>query len=117
MRFIRAILLTAIVAALATYAIDCSAMVSPEQAMQCCKTMPCAPHNHGKNCCQTMPSTHPPFVKSSSVDRIMLSEFSLAMLPVDASHVAISSPASVTVAHYHAPPFLDQASTLSPLRV
>ena len=34
------------VVALATYGLDCLAMTRPEQAMQCCRSMPCSPNGH-----------------------------------------------------------------------
>jgi len=57
MSIAKPILLLALAAALANYAVDCSAMNTPEQAMQCCGSMPCPPH-HGdsEDCCKTMPS-------------------------------------------------------------
>jgi len=57
----------ALVVALAAYALDCGAMTTPEQAMQCCSSMPCAPHGHdGQDCCKDMPSMHAPFVQMVS---------------------------------------------------
>jgi hypothetical protein len=117
MRLTRTILLTAIVVALATYAIDCSDIVSPEQAMQCCNTMPCSPHAHGKNCCESMPSTHSPFVQSASVGKITVPLLARAVLPAHAAHPEIPFAADVTVAQYHAPPILLDTLALSPLRI
>src|SRR5229473_3319462 len=61
------ILLLALAAALANYAVDCSAVNTPEQAMQCCGSMPCPPH-HGssEDCCKSMPSMHAPFVQPAA---------------------------------------------------
>ena len=63
MRFVRAAISLTILLTLSPYAVDCSAIVTPAQMMQCCKTMPCAPH-HGDahDCCKTIPSGHSPFV-------------------------------------------------------
>jgi hypothetical protein len=117
MRFARAILMTAIVVALATYAVDCSDIVSAEQAMQCCNTMPCSPHSHGKNCCETMPSMHPPFVQSASVNRITVLLLAHAVLPAHPAHPAARSGTHIIVAQFHAPPTLPDFSASSPLRV
>jgi hypothetical protein len=68
MRFARPILMAVLVAALAAYALDCGAMTSPEQAAQCCSSMPCSPRGHsGQDCCKSMPSLHAPFVQSMAV--------------------------------------------------
>lgn len=113
----RALLVTAIVAALAGYAIDCSTIVSPDQAMQCCKTMPCTPHSSGKNCCDTTPSTHPPFVQAASLSKATLSLVSYFSVPTLTSHLPIRSGADITVAQYQSPPPLLEFSSNSPLRI
>ena len=110
-------LLTVMVVALATYAMDCSDIVSSDQAMQCCKTMPCAPHSHGKNCCETMPSTHSPFVQSASLSKITSSLLGYALHPPHAAHPQIRLGADSIIAQYHAPPTLQESSTASPLRI
>jgi hypothetical protein len=46
MRFAKPILLAALAVALAAYAFDCGALGTPEQAMQCCNSMPCSSHGH-----------------------------------------------------------------------
>jgi hypothetical protein len=117
MRLARATLLTAIVLALATYAVDCSSIVSPDQAMQCCKTMPCSPHNHGKNCCETMPSTHSPFVQSASQSKLTISLLGYAASPAHAAHPPTRLGADIIVAQYHGPPSLPESSASSPLRI
>jgi hypothetical protein len=65
MDVVKKILLTVAVVALATYGLDCLAMTTPEQAMQCCNSMPCSPNgHHGQDCCKTMPSANAPFLRS-----------------------------------------------------
>jgi hypothetical protein len=44
MRFTKPILLAVVAIALATYASDRFAMSTPDEAMQCCDTMPCSSH-------------------------------------------------------------------------
>jgi hypothetical protein len=117
MCFPRAILATAIVVALATYAMDCSEIVSAEQAMQCCNTMPCLPHSHGKNCCETMPSTHPPFVQSASVNKLAFSSLAHAVIPTRSMHLPGRRGADTRVAQYRPPPTLLESLASSPLRI
>jgi len=60
MRFSRRGLVVVLTVALASYALDCVGMSTPEQAMQCCKAMRCISHHHrqGEDCCKTMATTH-----------------------------------------------------------
>jgi len=40
---------------------DCmSALTLDHQAMQCCRSMPCTPANHGHGCCKNMTSAETP---------------------------------------------------------
>src|SRR5713101_2454307 len=78
MRLGKTFLLVAIATALASYAVDCSAMNTPEQAMHCCGSMPCTPHHgNSEDCCKTMPSAQ-----------------TLNMLP--AAHSSLRVPAAAT---------------------
>jgi hypothetical protein len=117
MRFAKTVLVAVIVAAVAAYAVDCSAAVSPEQAMQCCKTMPCSPQGSSQNCCKTMPDTHAPFVQQSSLHRVSLSALAMAVLPAHTAHFTSASLASDATAHCHAPPGLSHGLNSSPLRI
>ena len=57
-------LLIVVLATLTTHGFDCLALTTPEQAMQCCNSMPCAPGgHHGQDCCKTMPSINGPFLQ------------------------------------------------------
>jgi len=106
-----------LVVALAAYAFDCGAMTTPEQAMQCCASMPCAPHGHdGQDCCKSMPSMHAPFVQSAAVHSRSQVRTVVAILIV--SDDLSSSPAeSVTRGmHSHGPPKISPP-TSSPLRI
>jgi hypothetical protein len=118
MRCAKPILIALLALGLVGYALDCSAMSTPDEAMQCCNTMPCSPHGHqhGEDCCKTMPSMHAPFVQPSSVHGVSLLQMLLAVIPgVNASQRWDSSAHAVT-AHCHAPPVLP-AVAVSPLRV
>src|SRR5215472_11098334 len=69
--------------ALAAYALDCSGMTTPEQAMQCCNSMPCSSQSdHAQDCCKTMPAMHAPFVQPSSTSSIAPPAVQLAVLAV-----------------------------------
>src|SRR6266850_2554912 len=118
MRFAKPILQAVVAIALAAYAFDCLAMSTPEQAMQCCDTMPCSSHGHehSQECCKTMPSMHAPFLQPASAHGLSFSLVFVAALPAfNASH-GLYSPAGVLTAHCHAPPIFEIAAS-SPLRI
>jgi len=102
----KAILLAMLAAALVGYALDCGPMVTAEQAMQCCQSMPCSsPGHEGEDCCQTMSAGHAPFLQPASAQTGTLESLAVAVvptapLPPDAvllARVAVSS---------HTPPIL-----------
>jgi hypothetical protein len=117
MRFGRPILIAALTIALAVYAFDCGAMVTPEQAMQCCNSMPCSSHgHHGQDCCKTMPAMHAPFVQPALVHGVPYSPTVVAVLTTfDESHGADSSDRTIAE-HSHAPPIGYSPAPL-PLRI
>src|SRR5690348_11521866 len=65
----RRVLFVALTVALATYALDCVSMSTPELAMRCCNSMHChSQHHHkGQDCCKTMPEMHAVLGQPSSV--------------------------------------------------
>jgi len=68
MAVVKRILLMIAVVALATYGLDCLAMTTPEQAMQCCNSMPCSPTgHHGQDCCKNLPSLNASFMQSAHI--------------------------------------------------
>lgn len=116
MRFARPILLAVVTILLAAYAFDCDAMSTPEEAMQCCGSMPCSSQGHqGQDCCKTMPTMHAPFVKPSSVRQVSLS-LVVAMLPTVNPSLSATSGERMTTPISHASPILSPP-TLSPLRI
>jgi hypothetical protein len=118
MRFTKPMLLAVVAIALAVYAFDCLAMSTPEQAMQCCDSMPCSSHGHqhSQECCKTMPSMHAPFVQPASTHGSSFTlVFVAALATFNASH-GLYSPAGVLTAHCHAPP-ISQIAASSPLRI
>jgi hypothetical protein len=118
MRLVKLILLVAVALAVAVYAIDCGAMTTPDEAMQCCNSMPCSSHSqeHSQECCTTMSSTHAPFVRPASAHDLSFSAVLVAVLPVYSASQDLDSAAGVLASHSHAPP-IAQAAILSPLRV
>src|SRR5437899_2743104 len=106
MRLVKPILLFVLATAIASYAMDCVAMMTVEQAMQCCDTMPCATHgsDHSQECCKTMPSLHTSFVQPAAARGLSFSlAFVALLLGFDVSH-PLDSPAGVLTAQCHAPP-------------
>jgi hypothetical protein len=117
MRFCKPILMAVLVIALAAYAFDCGAITTPEQAMQCCASMPCAPHGHdGQDCCKSMPSMHAPFVQSAAVHSPSHARTAVAVLTafdaVNSTLAEVVTPAM----HSHGPPQISP-TTRSPLRI
>jgi hypothetical protein len=117
MSFARPVLLAVLTAALAAYGLDCSAMTTPEQAMQCCNSMRCSSHHHhGQDCCKTMPAMHAVLGQPSSVQGITFSPAPLGeMAAFDESH-GIESSARMIAEHSHAPPIFSPPAVL-PLRI
>lgn len=117
MHVAKPILLLAIVVALTVYSFDCGAGTTPEQAMECCNSMPCSPQgHHGQDCCKTMPSMRAPFVQSSSVHGVSFASLVFAVLPTFGETLNIDQSVRVVAAKSHAPPiFYDTA--LTPLRI
>jgi hypothetical protein len=110
------IFLAVLAVALAVFALDCGAAVTPERAMQCCDSMPCSAHgHHGQDCCESMPSMHVPFVQPFSVNGISACPLVLAALPAFHEFQISDSSVIVIAAHCHAPPILYAAPT--PLRI
>jgi hypothetical protein len=117
MRLVKPILLIAVSLAIAEYATDCGAMTTPEQAMQCCNSMPCSSQgHHGQDCCKTMPAMHAPFVQSSLVHGIPYSTVVVAVLKTSDQPHGVDSSASAIAEHSHAPP-INYSSAPPPLRL
>ena len=116
-RFARSVLVAVLGLALAAYAFDCGGTTTPEQAMQCCNSMPCSSHgHHGQDCCKTMPAMHAPFVQPSSAHRGAYSPLVLAVLPAPGESQSLRSADRLIATHCHAPPILSRPAPL-PLRI
>jgi hypothetical protein len=118
MHLVKPILLLVLAAAIASYAMDCGAMMTPERAMQCCDTMPCATHgsDHSQECCKTMPSMHTSFVQPAAARGLSFSPVFVALLPGFDVSRHLDSPVGLLTAQCHAPP-IPVAVAPSPLRI
>jgi hypothetical protein len=118
MRLARPIFLSILTVVLAAYAFDCGAMTTPEQAMQCCDTMPCSSHGHAQSedCCKTMPSMHAAFVQPASVNGVSFASVVIAFIPASDVLGTTDSSMRVIAAHCNAPPTLSALVPL-PLRL
>jgi hypothetical protein len=116
MRLTKTSLLAILALGLASYAVDCSAIQTPQAAMHCCASMPCS-HGHGpQDCCKNMPSMHVPFVQPASLHNVQFSFSIAAELLASANSKALDRPALFANVYCHAPP-VPPVSTLSPLRI
>lgn len=117
MRFARPVLIAVLAVALAAYAFDCGAMTTPEQAMQCCNSMPCSSQgHHGQDCCKSMPTLHAPFVQPSFVHGVPYSPVVVAALTTFDEFHGVDSSARFIAEHSHAPPIVYTPASL-PLRL
>jgi|SRR5215472_2797767 len=119
MRPAKAILMTLLVSSLAAYSFDCFAASTPDEAMQCCDSMPCPHHSHegSQDCCQTMRSLHVPFMQSHPADAALHALVFFAMLPGADPLQSLDSQAQTLLAvNSHAPPGPPMAASI-PLRI
>jgi hypothetical protein len=115
MRSTKSVFLAVLAVALAAYAFDCGA-TTPEQAMECCGSMPCSSHGHdAQDCCKTMQAMHAPFVQPCSVRGVSYSALVFAVLPATSESLAPGSSDRMIAALCHAPP-IRYAPTAVPLR-
>src|SRR3974377_1465589 len=117
MRFVKLTLIALVAILLVFYAFDCEGVTTPEQANQCCDSMPCSPQSHhGQDCCKSMPSMHAPFLQPSAGRSARVSLDALDVLRASSEPIGIASSARNITSHWHAPPGLLPQSPL-PLRI
>src|SRR5207302_4419297 len=117
MSLFRPILVAVVGLALASYAFDCFAAATPEQAMQCCNSMHCSSHaRHGQDCCKRMPNVRSPFVGASSAHGMSFAPTLLAVMPARGELPVLDFSARIIPAHSHAPP-LFWLSAPVPIRI
>lgn len=108
-------LLAVLALALASYAVDCSALQTPQAAMRCCASMPCSHGHSQQDCCKNMPSMHVPFVQPASLHHVQLSSAVAAVLPAVPNLRALDGSTLFATLYCHAPPVF--SASLSPLRL
>ena len=106
-----------VASALMAYAFDCSAMVTHEQAVECCRSMGCSSQGHAsEDCCKAMPAMHAPFVQPSSTSNVASPAVQPAVLAVVPHDIRPDSSRVRVSANKQAPPG-NYASDLTPLRI
>lgn len=116
MRFRRAILVAFVGLALGSYVVDCSGMTTPDEANNCCQSMPCSSSGHNQECCKTMPQMHAPFIQAPSAHRLSFTPGLIAVLPVFQEPLILESTTDGLVASLHAPPGTSPPAT-KPIRI
>ena len=117
MRLATPTFLAILVVALGVYAFDCGARATPEQAMQCCNSMPCSSHGqHNQDCCKSMPAMAAPFVQPASVTGVCYSAVVVAKLPATSGFYNVESSNRENAVQCHAPPILG-TPVPQPLRI
>jgi hypothetical protein len=114
MHLARTLLLTALVMALASCPLDCSYVMSPNQAMQCCKSMPCP---RGKNCCKVRTIAQPPYVQVAAPKPGQLSVIRAAIIAAQMVRPTQRRTFRPFFASSHAPPGAISPTSLAPLRI
>jgi hypothetical protein len=104
MRFAKPILVAMLGFAFAAYGFDCSPMVSPDQAMECCDSMNCSHGMHGEDCCQTGTSVHAPFVQPASMHSGVFPPLASAALPVSGQFGLTDHSDGCSALRFHDPP-------------
>src|SRR5258708_10479053 len=118
MRLVKPFFLAVLGFALAAYGFDCGATMTPEEAMQCCGSMPCS-HSMDQDeqdCCATMPAMHAPFVQSSAGHGISAANVVFAVVPTSSELLVGDSPGHFVATHSHGPPIFHSPASL-PLRI
>jgi len=117
MSFAKRVLFAVLTLALSGYALDCDALATPQQAMQCCGSMHCSSHgHHGQDCCKTMPSLRAAVGQPSSGQSAAFSLVVVGAAPVSHGFFAINVETCIVAEHSHAPPLSSSPPNL-PLRI
>src|SRR5215831_7632400 len=117
MRFARPTLIAVLGFAFAAYGFDCSPMMSPGKAMECCDSMNCSHGMHGEDCCQTGTSVHAPFVQPVSMHSVAFAPLALAALPVSVHFLSIDHAEGRDALRFHDPPLLSASPIPLQLRI
>jgi hypothetical protein len=113
----RHVLVGVLALALGGYGFDCGVAVSADEAMQCCKEMPCSSQGHdSQDCCKNMPSLRTPFLPASSLNAISFSALAFVAMPVVSQPFNLIPIEDLVVTQCHAPP-IGSALLQQPLRI
>jgi len=108
MRSAQGMLGLALTVALAAYGSDCVGVASPERAMECCKTMRCHSHHHGKThsqeCCKTMPELQGTMGQPASMQSVAVSPLVFGVIPSHHDCQRTEFCSRVGAGHSHDPP-------------
>jgi hypothetical protein len=115
MGFVKSTFLLIVAMAFMAYAFACGASTTPEQATQCCKSMPCSPHGHGNGmeCCKSMPSMLNPFLQPAPAQNVSFYPVVFAVLSMITESDATGESDRVVTANCHAPPIFAPPALLS----
>ena len=117
MRFARPILIAVLGFAFAAYGFDCSPIMSPDQAMECCESMNCSHGMHGEDCCQTGTSIHAPFVQPASAHSIVFTPLALAVQPASIQVSSNDHAEERAALRFHDPPLIFEPPAPLQLRI
>jgi hypothetical protein len=117
MRFAKVVVMVVVSVALGAYGFDCRAMTTPEQSMQCCASMPCAPGGHtGQDCCKTMATIQLPFMQPSAGRAVPLTDFGTISIAGVGTTTSTCSVDGNVAAFSHAPP-IEYCPASLPIRI
>jgi len=117
MRRAKSILALVIAVVLAAYASDCSALANPEQAMQCCQSMPCSSHGQSADdCCSSMQPHLAPFVQSTPIHPSPVGFVAFTTPSANDPSPQLNLASGLIAAQSHAPPGIYSPAPL-PLRI
>lgn len=117
MRFARPILIAVLGFAFAAYGFDCSPIMSPDQAMECCDSMNCSHGMHGEDCCQTGTSVHAPFVQPASMHSISYAPQAWPVLAASLELHSIDQASGDVALRFHDPPLILEPTAPLQLRI
>jgi hypothetical protein len=104
-----------LIGAIAVYGFNCVGVITPAQAMQCCKTMRCmSSHRVGQDCCKTMPTSQVVIGQPTSMS-LEFAQVADCSVPTVGDPLSIAPLARIIPDQSHAPPTL--TSAVLPLRI
>jgi hypothetical protein len=117
MHFPKPILVAVLGLAFAAYGFDCSPMMSPDKAMECCDSMNCSHGMHGEDCCQSAPSVHAPFVQPASMHSVAFTPPALMLPAIHSLQLDINHADGRDVLRFHDPPLIFESTVPLQLRI